>query len=61
MVQFKAKTPNNIFLIPTLAFIPYLTNPNVLVTSLNFIKNPDVLDFPYQEFALMIKIKIMIL
>jgi len=44
MIQFKAKTPNNILLIPTLAFTPYITNPNVLVTSLNFNKDPNVLD-----------------
>jgi len=36
MIQFKAKTPNNVLLIPTLAFTPYITSPNVLVTSLNF-------------------------
>jgi len=35
MIQFKAKTPNNILLIPTLAFTPYVTRPNVLATNLN--------------------------
>jgi len=44
MIQFKAKTPNNILLIPTLTFTPYVTSPNVLATSLNFYKNPNVLD-----------------
>jgi len=43
MIQFKAKTPNNILLIPTLAFTPYITSPNVLATSLNLNKNPNVL------------------
>jgi len=43
LIQFKAKTPNNISLIPTLAFTPYVTSPNVLATSLNFNKNHNVL------------------
>ena len=47
MIQFKAKKPNNILLIPTLAFTPYVTSPNVLAISLNFNKNYNVLDFPY--------------
>jgi len=44
MIQFKAKTPNNILQISTLAFTPYVTIPNVLSASLNFNKNPNVLD-----------------
>jgi len=44
MIQFKAKTPNNILLIPTLTFTPYVISPNVLASSLNFNKNPNVLD-----------------
>jgi len=44
MIQFKAKTLDNILLIPTLAFTPYVTSPNVLATSLNFNKNPNFLD-----------------
>jgi len=44
MIPFKAKTPNNNLLIPTLAFTPYVTSPNVFVTSLNFNKNLNVLD-----------------
>jgi len=45
MIQFKAKTPNNILLIPTLTFTPYVTSLNVLATSLNLnIKNPNVLE-----------------
>jgi len=35
MIQFKAKTPNNILLIPSLPFIPFVTSHNVLLTSLN--------------------------
>jgi len=34
IIQFKAKTPNDILLIPTLAFTPYVTSPNVLDLSL---------------------------
>ena len=33
---FKAKTPKNILLIPSLAFTPYVTSPNVLVMSAYF-------------------------
>jgi len=33
MIQFKAKTLNNILLIHTLAFMPYVTSLNVLVKS----------------------------
>jgi len=44
MIQFKVKTPNNILLIPTLAFTPYVTSANVLATSLNFNKSLNVLD-----------------
>jgi len=44
MIQFKAKTPNNILLISTLAFTTYVTSPNVLATSLNLNdKNPNIL------------------
>jgi len=44
MIQFKAKTPNNILLIPTLAFTPYVTSRNILETSLNLKnKNSNVL------------------
>jgi len=44
MIQFKAKTPNNILLILILAFTPYVTSPNVLATSLNLNnKNTNVL------------------
>jgi len=35
MIQFKAKTPNNIILIPILTFKHYVTSTNVLATSLN--------------------------
>jgi len=35
MIQLKAKAPNNILLIPYLAFIPFVANKNVLSTSLN--------------------------
>jgi len=35
MIKFKVKTPNNIILIPTLSFIPFITSPNVIVTNLN--------------------------
>jgi len=49
MIQFKVKTSNNIFLISILAFTPYITNSNILPTSLNFIKNPDVLDIFYKS------------
>jgi len=44
IIQFKTKIPNNILLIPTLAFTPYVKGSNVLATSLNFNKNPNVLD-----------------
>jgi len=44
MIQFKAKTPNNILLTPTLAFTPYVTSLNVLVENVNFNKNLNVLD-----------------
>jgi len=45
MIQFKAKTLNNILLISTLASTLYVTSPtNVLAASLNFNKNPTVLD-----------------
>jgi len=44
MIQFKANTSNNILLIPTLAFTPYVTSPNVLSTNLNFNKNRNILD-----------------
>jgi len=44
MIQFKAKTLNNILLIPTLTFTPYVTNPNILATSLNLNnKNSNIL------------------
>jgi len=39
MIQFKAKTPNNIFLIPSLTFTPFVTSRNVLPTSLNWNNN----------------------
>jgi len=56
MIQFKEKTPNNIFLIPSLAFTPFVTNLNVLSISLNLNnKNPISCNF-YYKFALMIKI-----
>jgi len=42
MIQFKAKTPNNILVIPTLGFTPYVTSPNILATSLNFNNNTNV-------------------
>jgi len=38
MIQLKEKTPYNILLIPTLAFTPYVTSPNVLATSVNLNK-----------------------
>jgi len=45
MIQFNAKIPNNILLIPSLTFTPYVTSPNVSTTSLNFNnKNPNVLE-----------------
>ena len=45
IIQFKAKPQKNILLIPTLAFTPYLTSPNVLATSLNLNnKNPNVFE-----------------
>jgi len=44
MIQFKAKTLNYILLIPNLVFTPYITSTNVLATSLNFNKNPNVLE-----------------
>jgi len=51
MIQFKGKAPNIILLIPTLAFTPYVTTPNVLVTSLNLNnKNPNVLTMKYKTW-----------
>jgi len=44
MIQFKAKTPNNIFIILTFTFTPYVTSPNILGASLNFYKNPNILN-----------------
>jgi len=44
VIQFKAKTSNNIFLILTLAFTPYVTRPYILAVSPNFYKNPNVLN-----------------
>jgi len=39
----KQKHQNNILLIRTLVFTPYVTSFDVLATSLNFNKNPNVL------------------
>ena len=55
MIQFKAKTLNNILLIPSLAFTLFVTSCNVLPTSLNLnIKNFMSSHF-YYKFVLMIK------
>jgi len=44
MIQFKVKTPNNIFLISTLIFTFYVTSHNISSTSLNLNKkNPNIL------------------
>jgi len=54
MIQFKAKTTNNVLLILSLAFTPFVTSCNVLPTSLNLNnKNPMSNNFDY-KFALMI-------
>jgi len=56
MIQFKAKTSNNILLIHSLAFTHFVISHNVLPKSLNLNnKNPMSSNF-YYNFALMIKI-----
>jgi len=56
MIQFKAKTPNNILLISSLAFTPFVTKRNVLSISLNLNNKNSMFRNFYYKFALMIKI-----
>jgi len=54
MIQFKARTPNNILLIPYITFTHFVTSHNVLLTSVNF--NNKMSNNFYYKFTLMIKI-----
>jgi len=58
MIQLKTKIPDNIFLIPCLAFTPFVTSFNVLPTSLNLINKNLMSSKFYYNFELMIKILI---
>ena len=51
MIQFKAKTSNNIFLILSLEFTPFVTS-NVLPTSLNVNHKNHMSTNVYYKFAL---------
>jgi len=56
MILFKAKTPNNILLILSRAFTPFVTSHNILPTSLNLNKKIPMSNSFYYKFSLMIKI-----
>jgi len=55
-IQFKAKTRNNILLIPSPTFTPFVTTCNVLPTSLNLNNKNLMCSNFYYNFALVIKI-----
>jgi len=56
MIKFKAKTPNNILLILSLAFTSSVRSCNVLMISLNLNNKKHMSSNFYYKFALMIKI-----
>jgi len=54
MIQFKGRTPNNMLLIPFIAFTPFVTIRNILSTSLNLKNKNHMSSIFYYKFTLMI-------